>query len=83
MAADTVLIAIEAELASAALEATATQLRLTPALIGVVVRAPVGTVSELFAAVVFARQDKMDIEFSMCIGSAIQMVRSQATREYK
>ena len=78
MAADTVLIAIEAELASAALEATATQLRLTPALIGVVVRAPVGTVSELFAAVVFARQDKMNIEFSMCIGSAIQIALAVA-----
>ena len=32
----------------------------------------VGTVSDLFAAVVFARQDKMDIVFTICIGSAIQ-----------
>ena len=73
MAAGTVLIAIEAELASAALEATATQLRLTPVFMGVVVLALVGTASDLFAAVVFARQDKMDIVFSMCIGSAIQI----------
>jgi Ca2+:H+ antiporter len=73
MAAGTVLIAIEAELASAALEATSTQLGLTPVFMGVVVLALVGTVSDLFAAVVFARQDKMDIVFSMCIGSAIQI----------
>ena len=73
MAAGTGLIAIEAELASAALEATATQLRLSPVFMGVVVLALVGTASDLFAAIVFARQDKMDIVFSMCIGSAIQI----------
>jgi Ca2+:H+ antiporter len=73
MAAGTVLIAIEAELASAVLEATATQLGLTPQFIGVVGLALVGTAGDLFAAVVFARQDKMDIVFSMCIGSAIQI----------
>jgi Ca2+:H+ antiporter len=73
MTAGTVLIAIEAELASGALEATSTQLGLTPVFMGVVVLALVGTVSELFVAVVFARQDNMDIAFSMCIGSAIQI----------
>jgi Ca2+:H+ antiporter len=73
IAAGTVLIAIEAELASASIAATATQLGLTPVFIGVVVLALVGTASDLFAAVVFARQDKMDIVFSMCIGSAIQI----------
>ncbi len=40
---------------------------------GVVVLALVGTAADLFAAVVFARQDKMDIVFGMCIGSAIQI----------
>jgi Ca2+:H+ antiporter len=40
---------------------------------GVVVLALVGTAADLFAALVFARQDKMDIVFSMCIGSAIQI----------
>jgi len=42
--------------------------------LGAVVLALVGTVSDLFAAVVFARQDKMDIVFTICIciGSAIQ-----------
>jgi Ca2+:H+ antiporter len=73
MVAGTALIALEAELASAALEATSTQLGLSPVFMGVVVLALVGTAADLFAAVVFARQDKMDIVFSMCIGSAIQI----------
>jgi len=34
---------------------------LSPVFLGAVVLALVGTVSDLFAAVVFARQDKMDI----------------------
>src|SRR5271166_4775958 len=62
----------EAELASTALEATSTQLGLSPVFMGVIVLALVGTASDLLAAVVFARQDKMGIAFSMCIGSAIQ-----------
>jgi Ca2+:H+ antiporter len=39
----------------------------------VVVLALVGTAADLFAAVVFARQDNMDIVHGMCIGSAIQI----------
>jgi len=73
MIAGTGLIALEAELASAALEATSTQLGLSPVFMGVVVLALVGTAADLFAAVVFARQDRMDIVFNMCIGSAIQI----------
>ena len=33
----------------------------------------VGTAADLFAAVVFVRQDNMDIVFAMCVGSAIQI----------
>jgi len=73
MVVGTAVIAVEAELASAALEATSAQLGLSPVFMGVVVLALVGTAADLFAAVVFARQDKMDIVFSMCIGSAIQI----------
>jgi len=69
----TVLIAWEAELVSGALEATATQLHLSQTFLGVVVLALVGTAADLFAAVVFARQDRMSIVLSICIGSAIQM----------
>jgi len=72
MIAATALIAIQAELVSSALEAAAAQLALSPVFLGAVLLALVGTVSDLFAAVAFARQDKMDIVFTICIGSAIQ-----------
>ena len=72
MMAATGVIAMQAELVSAALEDASAQLRLSPLFLGAVVLALVGTVSDLFAAVVFARQDKMDIVFTICIGSAIQ-----------
>jgi len=68
----TAVIAVQAELVSAALEDASAQLRLSPLFLGAVVLALVGTVSDLFAAVVFARQDKMDIVFTICIGSSIQ-----------
>jgi Ca2+:H+ antiporter len=73
MAAATVVIAVEAELVSAALEGTSAQFGLSPVFMGVVVLALVGTAADLFAAVAFAREDKMDIVFSMCLGSAIQI----------
>jgi Ca2+:H+ antiporter len=73
MTAGTAVIAVEAELVSAALEGTAAQLGLSQVFMGVVVLALVGTAADLFAAVVFARQDKMDIVFGMCVGSAIQI----------
>ncbi|HUC09175.1 MAG TPA: calcium/proton exchanger [Stellaceae bacterium] len=73
MTAGTGLIAVEAELASAALEPTSVLLGLSPVFMGVVVLALVGTVADLFAAVVFARRNNMDIVFSMCLGSAIQI----------
>ena len=40
---------------------------------GVVALALIGTVADLFAAVAFARADKMDIVLGLCIGSAIQI----------
>jgi Ca2+:H+ antiporter len=73
MAVSTGVITVEAELVSSALEGTSAQLGLTPVFVGVVVLALVGTASDLFAAVVFARLDKMDIVFGMCVGSAIQV----------
>lgn len=73
MTVSTAIIAVEAELVSSALEETSAQLGLTPVFMRVVVLALIGTASDLFAAVVFARQDKMDIVFGMCVGSAIQV----------
>jgi Ca2+:H+ antiporter len=72
MIAATAVIALQSELVSAALETASAQLLLSPVFHGTVVLALVGTVSDLFGAVVFARQDKMDIVFTICVGSAIQ-----------
>lgn len=69
----TIFIAAESELVSDAVEATATLLHVSQAFLGVIVLALVGTSADLFAAVAFARQDRMSIVFSICIGSAIQM----------
>ena len=69
----TVLIALEAELVSGALEATAGSLGLSPTFLGVIVLAVVGTASDLFAAAWFARQDRMGLVLNICIGSAIQV----------
>jgi Ca2+:H+ antiporter len=69
----TVVVAFEAELVSNAINATAEQIHVSKIFLGVIVLALVGTSADLFAAVAFARQDKMTIVFSICIGSAIQM----------
>ena len=73
MVAGTVVLAFEAELVSGALEATASQLHLSPLFLGVVVLALVGTSADLFAAVLFAHRDRMDLVMDICIGSAIQI----------
>lgn len=69
----TAAIALEAELVSGALEATSASLGLTSVFMGVIVLALVGTAADLFAAAWFARQDKMGLAISICIGSAIQV----------
>ena len=69
----TVVIALEAELVSEALGEAASALSLSPVFLGVIVLALVGTSADLFSAVAFARQDRMTIVFSICIGSAIQV----------
>lgn len=69
----TVLVALEAELVSNALETTATSLSLSPLFLGVIVLALVGTGGDLIASVFFARQDKMGLVLNISIGSAIQI----------
>ena len=69
----TVLVAWEAELVSDALGEAAAALHFSPLFLGVVVLALVGTGGDLFASVVFARQDKMGLVLSIAIGSAIQI----------
>jgi len=73
MVGGTIGIAFESELVSARLAETASDLGLSPVFMGVVVLALIGTVADLFAAVAFARADKMDIVLGLCVGSAIQI----------
>ena len=69
----TAVIAIEAELVSESLTATAEHLHLSPLFLSVIVLALIGTAADLFAAVYFAHQDRMGLVMSICIGSAIQI----------
>ncbi len=69
----TIGIAFEAEAGSTRLAETASQIGLSPVFMGVVVLALIGTVSDLFVAVSFARAGKMDIVLGLCLGSAIQI----------
>ncbi|RYB04752.1 calcium/proton exchanger [Lichenibacterium ramalinae] len=73
MVVGTAVLAFEAELVSGALEATASQLHLSPLFLGVVVLALIGTSADLFAAVLFAHRDRMGLVMDICIGSAIQV----------
>jgi Ca2+:H+ antiporter len=66
-------LGFESELLSSRLAETASDLGLSPIFMGVVALALIGTVADLFAAVAFARADKMDIVLGLCIGSAIQI----------
>lgn len=69
----TVAIAACAEIVSGSLEATATTLRLPMIFVGVVPLALMGTAADLFAAVGFARQNRMTLVLTICLGSSIQM----------
>ena len=69
----TIGIAFEADVVSARLAETASQIGLSSVFMGVVVLALIGTVSDLFVAVSFARAGKMEIVLSLCLGSAIQI----------
>ena len=73
LVAATVAAALESELLSGALGQAASTLHQKPIFLGVIVIALVGTVSDLFSAVWFARQDRMGLVMSICIGSAIQV----------
>jgi Ca2+:H+ antiporter len=69
----TVLIAVEAELVSGALEGTASQLGLSTFFLGVVVLAIVGNAAEYISAVYFARRDRMGLVLGITLGSSIQI----------
>jgi Ca2+:H+ antiporter len=73
LVASTAAIAFESELVSSALGEAAAVVGLSPVFVGVVVLALVGTAGDLIAAVAFARQGRMSVVFSICVGSSIQM----------
>ena len=73
LTAATVVIALEAEVVSSALAATAGKLGLSETFLGVIVLALIGTAGDVFAGAWFARQGKMGLVLNICIGSAIQV----------
>lgn len=73
MVGGTACIAWLSEIISHALLDAAGELGLSPVFLGVILLAVVGTAADLFAAVAFARQDRMSIVLSICIGSAVQV----------
>lgn len=70
----TALIAIESNLVAGSLQATAAHLGLTPFFLGVTVLALIGNLAEVLSATYFARQDRIGMAMSICIGSAVQTV---------
>jgi Ca2+:H+ antiporter len=73
LAAATVAVALEAELVSDALEGTSQGLGLTPFFLGMMVLPLIGNAAEYFAAVYFARRNKMDLVMTIAVGSSIQI----------
>lgn len=73
MVGGTAAVALVADVTSGALEAAAGALGLSTVFVGIVPLAVVGTAADLFAAVAFARQDRMNIVLNICIGSAVQV----------
>lgn len=69
----TALIALESEMLSGALEATAGQLGLSEFFLGVIVLAVVGNFAEYLAAVYFARQGQMGLAVNIAIGATVQV----------
>lgn len=73
LAAATVAVALEAELVSDALEGTSQGLGLTPFFLGMMVLPLIGNAAEYFAAIYFARRNKMDLVMTIAVGSSIQI----------
>jgi Ca2+:H+ antiporter len=73
LAVATAVTAVEAELVSGALEATAARLHLSTFFLGVIVLAVVGNAAEYVSAIYFARRDQMDLVVSITVGSSIQV----------
>jgi Ca2+:H+ antiporter len=66
-------LAVEAELLSARLQAASSGIGLSTFFLGLVALPLLGNAAEYFAAVYFARQDRMDLVMSIAVGSSIQV----------
>jgi Ca2+:H+ antiporter len=69
----TIVVAIEADLVSGALEHAAEALGLTTFFLGIIVLPVVGNAAEYLSAVYFARQNRMGLVMSIAVGSSIQV----------
>jgi Ca2+:H+ antiporter len=69
----TALTAVEAELVSGALEATASSLGLSTFFLGITVLAVIGNAAEYLSAIYFARKDHMNLVMTITVGSSIQV----------
>ena len=69
----TAVTAVEAELVSNALEATAGAIGVTTFFLGVVVLAVIGNAAEYITALHFARKGNMDLVMSITVGSTVQV----------
>jgi Ca2+:H+ antiporter len=73
LAGATILTAVEAELVSSTVDATASRFGLTTFFLGVIVLAIVGNAAEYISAVYFARRGRMGLVVSITVGSTIQV----------
>jgi Ca2+:H+ antiporter len=69
----TILIVVFSELLVAAIEPTANRLGMTQVFVGVILVALVGNAAEHSTAVVVAVKNKMDLAFSIAVGSSLQI----------
>ena len=69
----TILVAVQAEMVSGALEATAQGLGLSAFFLGVIVLAVIGNAAEYVSAIYFARKNQMGLVFTITVGSSIQV----------
>ncbi len=69
----TLVVAVEADLVSGAVEQTASVLGWSEFFLGIIVLPFVGNAAEYFSAIYFARQNRMGLAISISVGSTIQI----------
>ena len=69
----TAVVALESDLVSGSIQATAERLSLSPLFLGIIVLALIGNAADIIAAVYFAREDRMGLVMGLCLGSSVQV----------